>query len=101
MIDTRGTNGTKYRRAFLLTLFALAAVVTVAAWLWWQSPFNPLTHAARQGSTASTGGEPSQITIQGIETPDRSAAGLADTPLAPIQLSPQRMQSIGVKIGTV
>jgi hypothetical protein len=77
-----------YRRAFLLTLFALVGVVAVSAWLWWRSPLNLLIHAAQQTSTASTDGVPSQTTP-------------AETPLAPIQLSPQRMQSIGVKIGTV
>jgi len=104
MIDeTKGIDGTKYRRAFLLTLFALVAVVVAAAWLWWQSPFNPLTHAAQQTSSASVGGEPPRTTIQGTgtETSDGSAASPAETPLAPIQLSPQRMQSIGVKIGNV
>src|SRR5579864_694494 len=77
-----------YRRAFLLTLFVLVAVVAVAAWLWWRSPFNLLIPAAQQGSTASAGGEPLQTAP-------------AETPLAPFQLSPQRMQSIGVKIGNV
>jgi len=102
MIDeTKRIDGTKYRRAFLLTLFALVAVFVAATWLWWQSPFNPLMHGAQQTPTASTGGEPSQATIQGTETSDGSAASPAETPLAPIQLSPQRMQSIGVKIGKV
>jgi RND family efflux transporter MFP subunit len=102
MIDERKEiDGTKYRLAFLLTLFALVAVVAVAAWLWWQSPFNPLMHPAQQAAIASTGGGPSQTTIHGTETPDDSAASPAETPLAPIQLSPQRMQSIGVKIGKV
>ena len=104
MIDeTKGIDGTKYRRAFLLTLFALVAVIVAATWLWWQSPFNPLTHAAQQTSSASVGGEPPRTTIQGTgtETSDGSAASPAETPLAPIQLSPQRMQSIGVKIGNV
>jgi Cu(I)/Ag(I) efflux system membrane fusion protein/cobalt-zinc-cadmium efflux system membrane fusion protein len=82
------TKVTTYRRAFLLTLFALVAVVAVAAWLWWRSPFTLLMPAAQQASTASAGGEPLQ-------------AAPAETPLAPFQLSPQRMQSIGVKIGKV
>jgi RND family efflux transporter MFP subunit len=89
-----------YRRAFLLTLFALVAVVAVAAWLWWRSPFNLLIPAAQQASTASSG-EPSQTTIRGAASSDDSAAGQPETPLVPIQLSPQRMQSIGVKIGIV
>jgi len=90
-----------YRRAFLLTLFALVAVVAVSAWLWWRSPFNLLIHATQEASTASNDGEPSQTTIRGATGSDNSAASPAEMPLAPIQLSPQRMQSIGVKIGTV
>ena len=102
MIDeTKGIDGTKYRRAFLLTLFALVAVIVAATWLWWQSPFNPLMHTAQQTPSASVGGQPPQTTIQGTETSDDSTASPAETPLAPIQLSPQRMQSIGVKIGNV
>src|SRR5437879_7843267 len=98
--QTKEINATKYRRAFLLTLFALVAVVVIAAWLWWQSPFNPFMHPAQQAATGSTAGQPSQAAIQGTNTDD-SAASPADTPLAPIQLSPQRMQSIGAKIVTV
>jgi len=102
MIDeTKGIDGTKYRRAFLLTLFALVAVIVAATWLWWQSPFNPLMHTAQQTPSASVGGQPPQTTIQGTETSDDSTASPAETPLVPIQLSPQRMQSIGVKIGNV
>ena len=104
MIDeTKGIDGTKYRRAFLLTLFALVAVIVAATWLWWQSPFNPLMHTAQQTPSASVGGQPPQTTIQGTgtETSDGSTASPAETPLVPIQLSPQRMQSIGVKIGNV
>ena len=35
----------KYRRAFLLALMAFIVVAGVAAWLWWRSPFNPMTRA--------------------------------------------------------
>ena len=99
--ETRGIDGTAYRRAFLLALFALIAVSAASAWLWWRSPFNPFMHAAQQTPAASTGGEPPHGTIPGTETSDGSAASAAETPLAPIQLSPQRMQSIGVKVGNV
>ena len=99
--ETRGIDGTAYRRAFLLALFALIAVSAASAWLWWRSPFNPFMHAAQQTPAASAVGEPSHGTIPGTETSDGSAASAAETPLAPIQLSPQRMQSIGVKVGNV
>jgi len=94
--DTRSQNvGDKYRRAFLLTLVALIVVIGGAGWMRWNSPFNP-SRRAQQGAT-STATDPSQSPAQiGIDS-----AAPSDTPLAPIQLSPQRMQSIGVKTGTV
>jgi RND family efflux transporter MFP subunit len=88
------TRETKYRRAFLLTLAALIAVIAVAGWMWWTSPFNP-TRRAQQSAT-STAADLSQSPAQ-AQIAD--SADASDTPLAPIQLSPQRMQSIGVKVG--
>jgi len=88
--------GDKYRRAFLLTLVALILVFGGASWMWWRSPFNTM-HRAQQTATITENDlsrTPAQIAAD-------SAAPSSDTPLAPIQLSPQRMQSIGVKIGTV
>ena len=46
---SQGHTVEKYRRAFLLTLVAFIAVAGVAAWLWWRSPFNPMT---RRGQPA-------------------------------------------------
>ena len=95
--DTTSENaGDKYRPAFLLTLVALILVIAGASWMWWNSPFNPM-HRVQQTATM-TGSDPSQTPAQ---TAADSAAPSSDTPLAPIQLSPQRMQSIGVKIGNV
>ena len=95
--DTTSENaGDKYRPAFLLTLVALILVIAGASWMWWNSPFNPM-HRVQQTATM-TGSDPSQTPSQ---TAADSAAPSSDTPLAPIQLSPQRMQSIGVKIGNV
>jgi len=86
-----------YRRAFLLTLVAFIAVAGVAAWLWWRSAFNPMI---RRGQPAVTS-ETLKPTTEPTASADGASAPQADTPLAPIQLSPQRMQSIGVKVGTV
>jgi Cu(I)/Ag(I) efflux system membrane fusion protein/cobalt-zinc-cadmium efflux system membrane fusion protein len=94
---SQGHTGEKYRRAFQLTLVAFIAVAGVAAWLLWRSPFNPMT---RRGQPAVA-----SETLEPTTEPTASAGGSstpqADTPIAPIQLSPQRMQSIGVKVGTV
>ena len=90
----------RYRRAFLLTLTAFIAVAAFAAWLWWRSLWNPLMHREQQAAigTATNSGQPGM--------PANAASGdmtaePQETPVAPIQLSPQRMQSIGVQIGTV
>ena len=91
----------KYRRAFLFTLIAFIAVAGVAGWLWWRSPFNPITRSKQPTVAASTESETLQPTTEPTASADGSTAAHADTPPAPIQLSPQRMQSIGVKVGTV
>ena len=96
---SQGHAAEKYRRAFLLTLVAFIAVAGVAAWLWWRSPFNPMTRRGQPAVAAQS--ETSQPTTEPTASADGSTAPQADTPLAPIQLSPQRMQSIGVKVGTV
>jgi RND family efflux transporter MFP subunit len=91
----------KYRRAFVLTLIAFIAVAGVAAWLWWRSPFDPVTRGGQPGVAPSAGSETSQLTAEPAANAAGPTALTSDTPVAPIQLSPQRMQSIGVKIGTV
>jgi RND family efflux transporter MFP subunit len=91
----------KYRRAFLLTLVALIAVAAVAGWLWWRSPDNPIMRRVQPAATANAASESSQTAATATAPSDNSAAPPSETPVAPIQLSPQRMQSIGVKIGRV
>jgi len=91
----------KYRRAFLITLIALIAVAGSAAWLWWRSPYNLMARGSQPTVTANVGSETSQATTKSTASPADATPSQSDTPLAPIQLSPQRMQSIGVKVGTV
>jgi RND family efflux transporter MFP subunit len=86
----------KYRRAFLVTLIACIALAMVAGVLWWR---------LRNRSTMSTAPTPMMINPKASDMPAMPAAGTseappAETPVAPIQLSPQRMQNIGVTIGT-
>lgn len=83
-----------YRRAFLVTLAALIVVSALAGWLWWNSSFN----VSRRTQQSATNESPQ---TEAVQTATDSAEPSPDTQLAPIQLSPQRMQSIGVKIGTV
>ena len=94
------TTAAKYRRAFLLTLFALVVVAGMAAWLWWRSPFNSFRGRTQQVTGPSAATDAPQAAMQESAGSDSTAAP-TETPLQPIQLSPQRMQSIGVKTGTV
>jgi RND family efflux transporter MFP subunit len=87
----------KYRRAFLITLFACAALAVIAGALWWRLH----TKSAMVSTSASTTGNMAQPDAQTMPASGDAPTQAQDTPLAPIQLSPQRMQSIGVSIGTV
>lgn len=91
----------KYRRAFVITLSIAIVLALVAAGLWWRMHTKPPI-GGQQGAGAmempsapapSSGNEPG---AGGTETPAQ-----AEMPLNPIQLSPQRMQSIGIQIGQV
>ena len=95
---TQETNAIRYRRAFLLTLAALIAVIAAAGWMWWSSSVNALRRP--QQTPASATSDLSQNAAQAAQT-DTASSPSSDTPIVPIQLSPQRMQSIGVKIGIV
>ena len=54
---SQGHGTEKYRRAFLLTMIAFIAVAGVAGWLWWRSPFNPITRNKQPTAAASTESE--------------------------------------------
>jgi RND family efflux transporter MFP subunit len=88
----------KYRDAFWFMLVALIVVAGIGGWLWWQSPLNPLSRGSQKQLQASVASEPIQSGTGDITQNDSAGQ---ETPLAPIQLSPERMQSIGVKVGTV
>jgi len=84
---------TSYRKAFVLAVignFALLALL-LGGWWYWRG-------ATRQrSSTSAASAAPSPI--QG--TPSESVEAPAHAPLAPVQLSAERLQSIGVRFGTV
>ena len=99
-----------YRTAFFGALavnFFLVAIV--AAW-WWSSWTTKSTPAVAQHpsstveapSTPTVAQQPS-VTVEAASSLTRAAeAGeQAEPALAPLQISPQRLQSIGVKISTV
>jgi RND family efflux transporter MFP subunit len=84
-----------YRTWFLLALIGNVALLGIVAGLWWHYRVpKPVMRAAplamatspEQDSTASS-------------TP--AGPAMPDAPLVPVQISPQRLQSIGVRIGVV
>lgn len=83
-----------YRKAFFITLIGNLALVGVLAGIWWKvrksaTPQQPSTTAS------SVVNQPAQSSSPG------SVAPPIETPLAPVQLSAERLQSIGVKFGAV
>jgi len=87
-----------YRRAFLVMLFTTIALSIGVTALWWR------LHASRSAqaepSTAQTS-EATPSSMQSMSAGQSATPSQPETALAPIQLSPQRMQSIGVQIGEV
>ncbi|HLJ26038.1 MAG TPA: efflux RND transporter periplasmic adaptor subunit [Candidatus Angelobacter sp.] len=81
-----------YRNAFrLAVLLNLVLLVVLAAW-WWKTQ----KHAPESQPVA-----PSNEAVGGSQAAtNANAASTPDAPLAPVQLTPQRMQSIGVQLGT-
>lgn len=84
-----------YRTGFLLALAANVLLVAVVVGLWWhyRTPA-----PAMSGSTQAVATAPGQDSTGVSPTPSQ---GNAEAPLVPVQISPQRLQSIGVKMGEV
>jgi RND family efflux transporter MFP subunit len=96
-----------YRRAFWIALVAALVLTVVASVLWWR-----LSHA---GAMSKPGSGSASLPLQeisenssadGTDSEPRSAGemqtgNMQETPLSPIQLTPQRMQNIGIVLGKV
>jgi membrane fusion protein, copper/silver efflux system len=81
-----------YRTGFLLTMTTTIVLAILLVLSWFRSRPTSATGPAAQPASASA--EESSPGLPPATTP-------AETPLAPIQLSPERLQSIGVKTGEV
>jgi RND family efflux transporter MFP subunit len=104
MLDTEHNN---YRRAFWMVLTTTIVLAIVVSVLWWR-----LSHTRTMSHTGGTSASESMEAM--AQTPSANASGsesgaagepqignMPETPRTPIQLTPQRMQSIGVVIGKV
>src|SRR6202167_4271733 len=96
-----------YRRAFWIALTTIVVLAIVASILWWR-----LSHAGNALQSGSSSASESMKAM--ADTPSASASGsesgagddspadnMQETPLAPFQFTPQRMQSVGVVLGKV
>jgi Cu(I)/Ag(I) efflux system membrane fusion protein/cobalt-zinc-cadmium efflux system membrane fusion protein len=82
-----------YRTAFIIVLVANLVLAGVFAGFWWWS-HRPV--GTRSAAVPASYPAPQQE----VSTPTAPSPS-AETPLSPIQLSPDRLQSIGVKFGAV
>ena len=104
-LDMSNTDLT-YRRAFWIVLSAAVVFAIVASVLWWRLSHAGVSQPAASSTTDSMQGmaptSSSDSTNSGTGTAgDTQAGNMQDVPVAPIQLTPQRMQSIGIVLGKV
>lgn len=83
-----------YRTAFAVAVLANIALIGILGGMWWRSSRRPKMQAAM----AAEGTEMGQNSPSGLES---TQAAPHDVTLVPIQLSPERLQSIGVRMGRV
>ena len=78
-----------YRTAFLTALVGNLVLIAIVAALWWTSH--------RRTAPA----QPAKEVASAPESASPAPTQPAETPLAPVQLSAERLQSIGVKFGVI
>lgn len=88
------TDTRSYRSAFFVALILNLLLATGFGYYWWHS--HRMTRSATESQTKAAGENRSTDESNSNPTPPAQV----DVPIAPIQLTPQRMQSIGVKLGT-
>jgi len=83
-----------YRNAFVFAIVSNIALVGILGGLWWRSAEHKKTEAAM--APAST-----EAAQNGLSGPESASTAPHEASLVPVQLSPERMQSIGVRMGRV
>ena len=89
----------KYRRGFWIAVIAATVLATVSAVLWWR-----LDHGANTSQAGTAAAEQSMAgmtQMPGENAEQNQPPNLQEAALVPIQLTPERMQSIGVVLGKV
>src|SRR5438128_7820661 len=83
-----------YRNAFVFAIVGNIALIGILGGLWWRSAQHKKTEAAMPSASNDTG----QNASNGWES---ASMAPHETSLVPVQLSPERLQSIGVRMGRV
>src|SRR3989440_10959260 len=105
--DMLRTENNKYRRAFWIALTTTLVLAIVTLLLWWR-----LSHAGTASQPGATSASESMDSMAQTSSAnasrsepaaggDSQAGNMQETPVAPFQLTPQRMQSIGMVLGKV
>jgi RND family efflux transporter MFP subunit len=84
-----------YRTGFLLAVIGNMVLALLVAGLWWHY------RAPRSAMDARSTEVTIPIAQDSTDNSMAAASAMQDAPLVPIQISPQRLQSIGVKTGVV
>jgi RND family efflux transporter MFP subunit len=102
--DFRTNEHNVYRRAFWIAAVATITLVVVASVLWLRlnnaGVISQLAHG-RAPATPMRDMSSNASDSESSSTGEMQSSNAAETPLAPIQLTPQRMQSIGMVLGKV
>ena len=102
--DFRTSEHNIYRRAFWIAAVATITLAVIASVLWWRlKNAGAMSQPAIGSATASMQDMSSNVSDSEPPSADamQGAGNMAEIPLAPIQLTPQRMQSIGMVLGRV
>jgi len=83
-----------YRNAFVFAVVGNIALLGILGGFWWRST----QHKKTQAAALSASNEAAQSSPNGSES---ASTALHETSLVPVQISPERMQSIGVRMGRV
>lgn len=86
-----------YRGAFIIVIGVNVMLVLALALIWWRYHTVPPAAPAQQTDHQTT---PTKPGVAGMNTDQDHSTATLEMPLSPMQLTPQRMQSIGVKLGT-
>ena len=88
---------TNYRGAFIIAIAANVVLVLALAFGWWRYHTVPSTSSTQQTAQQPT---PTSPDMPNMNTGQDQTTGSPEMPLSQMQLTPQRMQNIGVKLGT-